>query len=148
MRKIAIILSVLAGTALLFSSCGKYEEGPGFSLLSKKARITGDWTITEITVNGVKEDISGSTLIYTLKKDGTGLLAYSYAGFNFSTPLEWEFGTSKETLKLREKDYDTEAWDSWYESEIIRLTNSELWLRESDTEGGIIYTTILKLEKK
>ena len=39
----------LAGvTSMGISSCGKYEDGPGFSLLSKKARVAGDWKVKSI----------------------------------------------------------------------------------------------------
>jgi hypothetical protein len=39
-------------TALLFSACRKYKEGPDFTLLSKKARLCGSWQVELVTKNG------------------------------------------------------------------------------------------------
>lgn len=91
MRKIAIILSIIAVTAMLFSSCGKYEEGPAFSLATKKARLTGDWTLKETSYNGVVvENLSnfGEITTITYKKDGTGSNSYTWGGFTVSSKLE------------------------------------------------------------
>ena len=50
MKKIFYALTILVGLQL--ASCGKYEEGPGFSLRSKTARLAGEWTIEKATVDG------------------------------------------------------------------------------------------------
>jgi hypothetical protein len=54
MKKIIYALSILTG--LQFASCGKYEEGPAFSLRTKTARLAGEWTIEKLTVDG--EDLT------------------------------------------------------------------------------------------
>nr|MBC8147482.1 hypothetical protein [Bacteroidota bacterium] len=32
---------------LIFNSCGKYEDGPIFSLKSKTARLVGEWNVVK-----------------------------------------------------------------------------------------------------
>ena len=151
MKKLAIILTIVATTAMIFSSCGKYEEGPSVSLLTKKARITGTWTLTETTYNGVVQDITGYTMSTTLEKDGTGEMALSgsYMGFTFNTTteLEWEFNDTKETLRVRYKEADATVWEEWTESTITKLTNSEFWMEDTETEGGVTYVTVSKMTK-
>ena len=55
------------------ASCGKYEEGPGISLRSKKARLANTWTITKTVTKDGDEDVwdadekEAFTLEYTAK---------------------------------------------------------------------------------
>lgn len=148
MKKIAIILSIFAATALILSSCGKYEEGPSFSLLSKTARITGIWTVAEVTVNGDVQDLQGTVIKSTLEKDGTGTMAITWNGFTITSDLEWEFDAEKENLRTRTKDAGETEFGEWEEGEIIRLTNSECWIRTVETENSITVTTISKMTKE
>lgn len=147
MKKIAILFTILATTAIIFSSCGKYEEGPSFSILTKKARVTGTWTVSEVLVNDQTQDISlFQGLKYELAKDGTGKVHYSINNFNLSLDLEWKFDDNKENLRIRIKDGN--EWDEWETSEIIRLTNSELWIRDVETQNNQTITTITKFSKE
>ncbi|MDD2634914.1 MAG: hypothetical protein PHW82_05385 [Bacteroidales bacterium] len=148
MKKLAIILTIVAATAMIFSSCGKYEEGPSVSLLTKKARITGTWTHVETTINGTAYP-SEYSISTTLEKDGTGAIAGSMGGITMSVDIEWEFNDSKESIRIREKDADSSTgWDEWSESKIIRLTNKECWLQDTEIENGISIITISKMEKE
>jgi hypothetical protein len=45
---------VLFSSILLFSSCGKYDEGPNFSLRTKTERFCGSWELSSLKVNGVE----------------------------------------------------------------------------------------------
>lgn len=85
-----------------FSSCGKYEEGPNFTLLSKKARITNTWKFTSWTQNGIEltPDPMFYSLTMTLKKDGT----FDAESIMSTQPLtysgSWAFSGDKEDLIL------------------------------------------------
>ncbi len=148
MKKFGIILAFIAGFAILFTACGKYEEGPAFSLKTKKARVVGTWGIKEITVNGEVQDISAfANTTFELKKDGTGKLNTNFLGMNISVDMEWKFDDNKENLMIRMKNQNNE-WEEWESSEIIKLTSAELWFRDVETEDGVTLTTITKLEKK
>ena len=52
--KSILFLAAAAVTVLNFQSCGKYEDGPSFSLRTKKARLTGEWELVKI--NGKEEN--------------------------------------------------------------------------------------------
>jgi hypothetical protein len=55
MKQIKTTLGFLfiALSIISFSSCSKYEEGPGISLRSRKSRVIGEWVTTEIKYSGI-----------------------------------------------------------------------------------------------
>ena len=118
--------ALLAVTAIAMTSCGKYEEGPGFSLLSKKARITGEWTLSEVKVNGTAQDISGATITVSIQKDGAYIVKWSSGGFSAEDAGTWKFSDDKTKLIVTDQDGDIS------ESEIVRLANKELKLKDVD----------------
>jgi hypothetical protein len=148
MKRFAIILTIVAAAAMIFSACGKYEEGPSFSLLSKTSRVVGTWTITEITVDGEVQDLDGTVMKSTMEKDGTGSMSVTWSGFTFTSDLEWEFDEAKENLRTRTKDADETEFGEWDSSEILRLTNSECWLKTVETVASVDVVTIMKMEKE
>jgi hypothetical protein len=151
MKKHILTLSFAMAALFIISSCGKYEEGPGVSLLSKKARITGVWKLDKMIVNGVEQTIEEEMKNATteLMKDGTGKITVTFMGMTLNFDMEWEFNDDKTKLKTRMKDFlDPEVWEEWVESEILRLTNKELWLKDVETEDGETYTTITHMVKE
>ena len=104
--KIGFVL--LLRTVSVVSSCAKYEEGPSFTLLTKKMRLTGDWTVSEMTVDGQSQDISSINTTASINNDGTYTLtiednnSYSYQG-------AWSGGCAVgESLSfIPEFDYDS-----------------------------------------
>ncbi len=130
--KKALLTTTAIVSLLAVSSCGKYEEGPGFTLLTKKARLSGKWDLKSSTNGSVTiEDSSDDLVEYT--KDNTVI----YSGGGLSINGTWEFTDDKtgvlETVTfLGQSSTDT--------THIIRLTNSELWKKEGNT--------IYKFEKK
>ena len=64
MKKIAFLSLALA---LIIGACGKYPEGPGLSLASKKSRLAGDWNIKSHTIksNTTTFDVLNSTISTT-----------------------------------------------------------------------------------
>lgn len=151
---------------LIFSSCGKYEEGPAFSLRTKKMRVTGEWKIDKILVNDEEltslfddfeeeeeeeegeemsfdiPEIDLSALTLELNRDNSAELSVNLFLFTETETGKWEFTNSKEKLRL----YDFGGIGDLIEGEgeIIRLTNSELWLR-SEEDGDV---TVLQLVKQ
>ena len=55
---------------VLLGSCNKYADGPNFSLLSRKARITNEWILEKQTLNNSEQPIT-SEIKLTIEKDGT-----------------------------------------------------------------------------
>ena len=128
----------------VFNSCGKYEEGPGFSVLTKTMRITGVWKFDKMLSNGVEIELDEymSSSSYEMLSDGTGKISFEFGGTIISSDLEWEFNSDKTHLRVRIKDGG--VFGEWEESEIIRLTNKEFWIK--DTEDG--ETTEIRMKKE
>jgi hypothetical protein len=116
------------------NSCGKYEDGPNFSLLTKKARLTREWDVKSIGNDILEQGEFGFTI--TFDKDGS--LKYTYSGGTQSESYSgtWDFASDKENLVIT-ADNDSEIY------EIKRLTNKELWL---DTDESSADGDLLKLE--
>ncbi len=116
---------MLAATVVImlnFSGCGKYEDGPFFSLRPKKARLVGEWEVVEI--NKEKPD-EGSKIIMEFEKDGDFSLSYFYSSYSESYLGEWEWEDNKKTVEI---EVDGEK----SELEILRLTNDELWFEDEN----------------
>lgn len=128
--------ALLAMMAVAVTSCSKYEEGPKFTLLTKKARITGEWTLSSIEVNGTAQDISGYTVNVTIDKDGTYTYKWSSGGFSVEESGTWEFSDDKVSLIMTDEDGDVTS------SEIVRLANDELKLKDVDGAFTTITTMV------
>ena len=116
---------VLALLSLTVVSCGKYEEGPGFSLLSKKNRITNTWILSKVEVNGLDETPSSSsyTMKITLKEDETVTAEYTVFTLPYTITGTWAFNSDKSALILTDNTGTST-------NTIVRLTNKEMKLRE------------------
>jgi hypothetical protein len=128
-------LTLAGTTAIGVSSCGKYEDGPNFSLRSKKARVVGDWNLKTIG-STVLDDNYGTTVNMEFDKNGsfTQTINYSYGTYNYSYSYagDWDFSSNKEHLLIT-ADGNTDTL------EIKRLTNKEMWLDDdyTDADGDI-----------
>ncbi|HOZ29376.1 MAG TPA: DUF5004 domain-containing protein [Bacteroidales bacterium] len=169
MKKNSIIISFII-VALVFAACNKYEEGPTFSLLSVTKRITGTWELKETIINDTVVDLNDmidmmgeaeldslsdmgfdisqldiTAVKVTFEKDGDGnfYFAINMSGFPFSRTeyMTWEFDEDKENVEIT-------IMSEIQIFEIIRLSNSELWLRRIEVQDGITTTTVMKLEKE
>jgi len=150
MKKHIFALTAVMAVLFMFSSCGKYEEGPSFSLLTKKARITGIWKIEKQLVNGVEvaldEMFQGTSI--ELIKDGTGKISMSIGPLILNVDLEWEFSDDKMQIKLRMKDEtDPTKWGEWEVQDILRLTNKECWLQSESIEDSVKVVSEMHLTK-
>jgi hypothetical protein len=128
-------LTLAGTTAIGISSCGKYEDGPNFSLRSKKARVVGDWNVKTIG-STLLDDNYGTTVNMEFDKNGsfTQTINYSYGTYNYSYSYagDWDFSSNKEHLLIT-ADGNTDTL------EIKRLTNNEMWLDDdyTDADGDI-----------
>lgn len=130
---------VFALTCIFLSSCGKYEEGPGFSLLTKKSRVTGKWIQTDLSLqNELGEDSTIDYNYYSINIDKKGTWIASWDNTNTSTEeFGWSWGDKKEYVSVR-NEYDMpECFTKLY---ILKLTNSEMILKRCSGNGFIIRT--------
>jgi hypothetical protein len=146
MKKLLSIALFIGVTALIFSSCGKYEEGPGISLKSKAARLAGTWEYEKMIVDGTEQDISLlAEMTSTIEKDGTGKMKWGA----FESDLEWEFDDKKENFRSRTKDATSGEWNEWGDwAKILRLTSAEFWISEEETDNGVTVVSEIHMKKK
>lgn len=133
-----VIIAFLAIT--IIPSCKKYQDGPAFSLLTKKARICGDWSIESVSYNGVDQTaayqlIVGANFTLDIEKDGK----YKIAG-NFPDDGAWKFGEDKDDVYFT----SSKAGSSEQAYRILRLKSKELWLRSTAANGD---QTIIKYKQ-
>ena len=135
MKKLSILFAAFA--VVFLASCGKYDDGPGFSLRSKTSRLVGSWTVTEAfqgSTNITTSLTNGGTVDLIFDKDGAYTYSYDFVilGFptNGSISGTWAFSSDKSSLEV------TDGSGQMDSSKILRLTNNELWLEQSDSNGG------------
>ncbi len=113
----------------LFPACNKYEDGPGFSLASRKSRMANNWKIDRAYDDG--DDVTANYERYELDlgKSGSARLSTSsdFGGITFSaeTNGNWEFANKDEDLVL---DFENNDADATYQ--ILKLERSDLWIRK------------------
>lgn len=168
MRKLSVILMIIAGLSIIFGSCGKYEEGPAFSLRTKTARLTGEWEIDKVNVQllvEVSEDQeeefaqhvsylkdSLGRVTFMFERGGEGTMAVpdlEIPEINFPSivDIDWKFSNSNEELHVRIKTPGEYGIVGWLEYKILRLTNSELWLEDLNDYEHDVYVE-LRFEKQ
>lgn len=126
MKKISFIAAIaLSALAITTTSCGKYADGPSFSLLTKKKRLCREWDAKSyVDANGTTyEDNSDDVL--TFEKEGGA--TYTNGGNGIAGT--WEFVSDKEGITTTYTVFGVTNTDTYT---ITRLTNKELWLKDSD----------------
>ncbi|MCF8297194.1 MAG: lipocalin family protein [Saprospiraceae bacterium] len=123
-RKLMLAAAVVI--MLNFNSCGKYDDGPKFSLKTKTSRLVGEWEV--VKVDGDK--ITDADFILEFEKGGDFKATYTYEDYGSTyTDVydgEWEWDSKKEVIKV---DFDDGYNADW---EVMRLTNDELWFEDED----------------
>jgi hypothetical protein len=169
-KNILIIAAVTVAASFLMTSCNKYEEGPSFSLLSANKRIEGTWLMTETRINDTVIDLNDLTSMLgnidtdslsdtgidfsqvsvtsvkaTFEKDGPGnftiTLSVMGLAYPYTQAFTWAFDDKKENVNLTISG-DVQTF------EIVRLTNKELWIRNTVSEGSITTITEMEFEKE
>lgn len=136
MKTLRISLMVALASTLLFASCKKYEEGPAISLRSKKERVANTWEIEKAMRNG--QDVTSEYDQFELQMltDGDASLAAIYTfgsiTYEYQTNGTWQFANKKEQLELDFEDNDA---DRVYN--ILKLKETELWIREQGGEDEL-----------
>jgi len=125
-KSIAIRSFALLSLMFVFAACSKYEEGPSFTLLTKKMRMVNSWTLSSYTYNDVSVNTNG-VLVWELESDGTATMTSSGGGFSFSETGTWDFNSDKTKLLLTDSNNNTEEFT------IVQLKNKDL--KVSQTEG-------------
>ena len=110
-------------------SCSKYDDGPFFSLRTKKGRLVGEWELDKVIQNGQTQSLdSDYDIIWEFERDGDFEQTIEYGSYSYGYNGDWEFDDNGEELEIEISGYGTQTW------EINRLTNNELWIEIND--GG------------
>jgi len=120
--KLFIIASLLITGITI--GCKKYDEGPGFSLRGKKARLVNEWKLDNMLSDGKKVS-SLPTITWDIQRDGTIISnegSSSYKG-------TWLFSSSKENFTTT---FGSGGGSNTYE--ILKLKNNELWVKRNNNE--------------
>ena len=122
----------------LLGACNKYSEGPAFSLLTRKARISNDWTLQSYTKDGTELfDVNAEEQNLSIEKDG------SYSGTIITTELGQLQSTSTNgtwTFENAQSDVNFLPAESLLgvTYEIILLKNKTMKIRQTDF-NNVVY---------
>jgi hypothetical protein len=128
-----IVLALIIITSTLVSSCGKYEEGPKFSLASKKSRLEGEWKLEKYMVNDADQTaaiqmIIGANFTWEIEKDGK----YTQTGTT-SDSGTWTLGEDKDDIM-----FTSSAPGSTVDTyRILRLKSKEFWMKQTQSNGDV-----------
>ncbi len=128
-KNLILVLIAFMSVAVTMPSCNKYEDGPAFSLLTKKMRITGDWSLENYNSNGTDitstvQVLWGASCEWQIEKDNS----YKLTG-NINDAGTWKLGADKDDITFTPTSGTVETY------RILRLTNKELWLRYTNSNG-------------
>ncbi len=121
MKPILKSLLIISLCAFAFTDCKKFEDGPMFSLRTKKARVEGDWKIVKYTTDGVDVPFNSDFIIH-IKKGGS----YTINQSTNTLDGKWELGEDGDDLILTPND--ASILRSSYR--ILKLKNKEMWWKE------------------
>lgn len=118
----------------IFISCKKYEEGPVFSLRSKKERVANDWRMHAYFENGVDKTTDYLNIYqgakYSMSKTENFVFSYKFLGvIAIEQSGEWHFNSNKTGIIFTQLSPSADSWVL----DIKRLKEKEMWLTESDS---------------
>ena len=128
-RKVSLATIATAAVVLNFSSC-KYEDGPNFTLRSKKGRLVCEWS-AKVWADQILDDDVVLNLEFEDDNDVKIHIEYSYTyygqtyEYSYDALGSWKWTDKKEGIIL---DMDGDIYDFT----ILRLTSKELNMEDSD----------------
>lgn len=116
--------------SVMLIACTKYENGPDYSLLTKKERLSNNWTVSEaIHQSGDNTDFHAVYVNYqfNIGADENYTMTYKPNGGDDYCELgTWAFNNDKTHFVT------TSSSGKMVDYTILRLTKNELWVRFSD----------------
>ncbi|HTF02474.1 MAG TPA: hypothetical protein VK826_00550 [Bacteroidia bacterium] len=131
------VIAILVGGFVL-PACKKYDDGPAFTVLTKKMRLDGEWVVESYYEDDVDRTSAYRSLIESellvMDKKGTWTLTAT-ENFFHTTGTEngtWTWATDKEDLSKVTTSNSPSTLEVWH---ILRLTNKEFWYHVRDGNG-------------
>ena len=131
----ALALTILA--VVVFSSCGKYEDGPMVSFIPKKTRLQKQWMLDERYINGTQMTLTADDKddYFELKSDGSYEFTQVVGSASAVTMTgTWELTSSKEKVVITSTFLGININ---VEYTILRLTSKELWVEYTNTQNEL-----------
>ena len=132
MKQLLLILAITTG----LSSCKKYEEGPSFTLLSAKARISGNWTLSSFTTNGNAVNFNGAKSTLDVKKEDVYTNTSTFGSISFSETGKWKFSGDKKKVTFTPDNKNSAA----ITYDILELRDKEMKLKRVNNGNTEIST--------
>lgn len=136
MKKLFFVIPVL----LFVFSCGKYEDGPSFSLRTKTHRLANSWKVESVTEDGVNVTTSFNNLypdyLITISKSNTYVLTYKLnSGIEYKESGTWVYSGDKKHVYFNSAVGGPAS--DWL---ILRLKEKELWTEHTDSSQSPNHT--------
>lgn len=133
--ELRVVIASLGVAVLTLQGCGKYEDGPMFSLKSKDNRLVGEWYLSSSNI------FVSNELTLEFESDGDfsqeqEISYFGYDAYEISVEGTWEWEDGKEAIILSYDDQDLYGTDRY---EIKRLTSSELTITAQDGLSVVTY---------
>lgn len=120
--KTKLFFGIAFVSALIFTGCKKYPDGPSFTLRTAKGRITNMWQLKEsIVFHYGKTDTYGGhpDEVIDIKRDKT----YVSTNTLGNTSGKWAFSSDKESMTLTEDGGDAITY------KILELKSKEMKIK-------------------
>jgi hypothetical protein len=134
-KLLALSMFAIFAMALMFTGCGKYDDGPKFSLASKKSRVVNVWKKVKEIDNGVETpvDPNWANESMELTKDNKVVDTYISGSVSMTVSTDtWAFDSKKTSIIISSSGYN-------FTYKILRLKANELWWQFSS--GTSTYET-------
>jgi hypothetical protein len=120
-------LGLLFVLLLTSAACKKYEDGPWFSMYSKKERTAGNWQFALVRIDGVDKTEEYASQAINLTKGGSLFWRQGYSGWDtYGIGGTWKFVSNKDQIEMHfvegVKEEITLIWD------ITRMAYADLQL--------------------
>lgn len=147
MKTLSKLFVVAVLSAFIFASCGKYEEGPSISFLSKTARLVNTWKIDKKFKNDVEEVLTDDDKddYFEVLEDGSYVMTIVTGGVSSDATGEWTFDDEKENL-ITSYTYTIGSTTITMKdtTKILRLKSNELWMEDVNGSDTYQYQYITK----
>ena len=142
MKRIGSYFFILAVVfSVAFFSCKKYPEGPSFSLITKKERLSNSWKIQQYKFNGADSTTFVKNFLLNnyklaISKNGDYSISYNVVIGIISIPFteagNWVFSSDKKNVIFTKESGNTTATVGTNSNcEILKLKETELWAKFS-----------------
>ncbi|MDQ3047853.1 MAG: hypothetical protein M3R27_09925 [Bacteroidota bacterium] len=133
-----LISSILLLLIHFLSSCTKYEDGPGFSLLTKKSRLANTWRVESFFLNNNDETynyrifITKEELTFSRSGDYSYSESATWSWAKADDKGSWEFREQKEEVNMISEDGSSKNF------RILKLKNDQLWLERRVSPDSLV----------